>query len=116
MRRKKVLDVLIGGLSSYLSARHATDINSDDLMEAAIPEILDFCAVFRAHVADSFVASQLLRMALLLDYGDEMGRRELFTVCNHHHSYQLWIFKIFICGGDYSPSSASITHQSPPKP
>lgn len=68
--------------SSYLACTHSdiSQINSDDMMEAAIPEIADFSRVFRANASDPFIASQLLRLALLLDYGDEMGRRGLFTV------------------------------------
>jgi hypothetical protein len=34
----------------------------------------------RAHLADPFVVQQLLQLAQLLDYGDEMGRRQLHAV------------------------------------
>lgn len=56
---------------------HAASTNNDELLESVLPEILYFCDVFRANVSHSFLASQLLQLCLNLDFGDEVGRRQL---------------------------------------
>jgi condensin complex subunit 3 len=56
---------------------HAISTNNDELLETVLPEILLFCDVFRANATRSFLASQLLQLCLNLDFGDEVGRRQL---------------------------------------
>jgi condensin complex subunit 3 len=39
----------------------------------------------------SFVAGQLLEIALLADYGDEIGRRKMFTLVSKSHFRQYYV-------------------------
>ena len=56
---------------------HAMSTNNDELLEAVLPEIVLFCSVFRSTASRPFLASQLLQLCLHLDFGDEVGRRQL---------------------------------------
>ena len=56
---------------------HAVSTNNDELLEVVLPEILLFCEIFRANASRSFLAAQLLQLCLNLDFGDEVGRRQL---------------------------------------
>jgi hypothetical protein len=42
-----------------------------------LPEIQKFCLLLQHFSENSFIVSQLLSLCLLLDFGDEAGRREL---------------------------------------
>lgn len=51
--------------------------HTDEIFEKILPEIKKFCLLLKAHEEEEFIEVQLLRIASLMDFQDEVGRRLL---------------------------------------
>jgi hypothetical protein len=60
--------------------KYATEKDNDDLMDAALPEIPRLCDALNGVVHAPFCAAEVLKLVPLLDLGDEVGRRRLYTM------------------------------------
>ena len=58
----------------------ATERNEDELMELVLPDIPVVYQSITANLGDAFVTGELLQLVPLLDFGDELGRKRLYTM------------------------------------
>jgi len=80
--RKKLGDALTADEAFYwrVLGKVATERNDDELMEAALPEIPAIAQAIAANLGNRMVTGELMQLVPLLDFGDEVGRKRLYTM------------------------------------
>ena len=80
--RKKFGDALTAEEAFYwrVLGKVATERNDDELMEAALPEIPAMSQAITANLGNGTVTGELMQLVPLLDFGDEVGRKRLYTM------------------------------------
>jgi len=61
-------------------ADHYAEEDNLDGLDSIMPDIKDFCKILDAHKENEFLAWQLLKMAVHLDFQDEYGRGEIIRL------------------------------------
>jgi condensin complex subunit 3 len=80
--KKKPGDALTSEEAFYwrVLGKVATERNDDELMEAALPEIPAIYEILTGNLSKAFVTGELMQIVPLLDFGDELGRKRLYSM------------------------------------
>ena len=80
--KKKHGDVLTAEEAFYwrVLGKVATERNNDELMETALPELPVVYEAITANLGKALVTGELMQLVPLLDFGDEVGRKRLYTM------------------------------------
>jgi len=61
-------------------ANKAAEKGDEDSLDRIMPDIRDFCKTLSQYMEEEFIAWQMLKLALHLDFRDEFGRNELVSL------------------------------------